>query len=242
VDVAGARILVTAGSRRLGAAIATDLAGWGADVAVTYRTRPEDAEAIVAAIADHGRSGFAVRADLTRRDDVHAAVRAASEALGGLDGVVHCASGGFAPRPLAELTEEDVDEALGATLRGALFVAQAAAEHLADGGAVVFIGDLAALRGWPAFLAHSAAKGGLRPLTSGLARALAPRVRVSLVHPGTVLPEEGTTPEQAARDVEATLLRRAGSSQDVSRAVRYLLEAPFVTGEELVVDGGRRLK
>jgi pteridine reductase len=155
---------------------------------------------------------------------------------------VHCASGGFAPRPLAELTEEDVDEALGATLRGALFVAQAAAEHLADGGAVVFIGDLAALRGWPAFLAHSAAKGGLRPLTSGLARALAPRVRVSMVHPGTVLPKEGTTPEQAARDVEATLLRRAGSPQDVSRAVRYLLEAPFVTGEELVVDGGRRLK
>ena len=63
-----------------------------------------------------------------------------------------------------------------------------------------------------------------------------------MVHPGTVLPEEGTTPEQQARDAEATLLRRAGSPADVSRAVRYLLEAPFVTGEELVVDGGRRLR
>lgn len=242
MELAGARILVTAGSRRLGAAIAIDLAGWGADVAITYRTRPEDAEAVVAEIAGLGRSAFAVRADVARRDDAHAAVRAAAEALGGLDGVVHCASAGFAPKPLAELTEEDVEVALGATLRGALFVAQAAAEHLADGGAVVFIGDLAALRGWPAFLAHSAAKGGLRPLTSGLARALAPRVRVSMVHPGTVLPEEGTTPEQRERDADATLLRRAGSPHDVSRAVRYLLEAPFVTGEELVVDGGRRLR
>ena len=121
-------------------------------------------------------------------------------------------------------------------------MAQAAAEHLADGGAIVFIGDLAALRGWPAFLAHSAAKGGLRPLTSGLARALAPRVRVSMVHPGTVLPEERTTPGAAGARRRGTLLRRAGAPQDVSRAVRYLLEAPFVTGEELVVDGGRRLK
>ena len=94
MELAGARILVTAGSRRLGAAIAIDLAGWGADVAISYRTRPADAEAVVAEIAGLGRSAFAVRADVARRGDAHAAVRAAAEALGGLDGVVHCASAG----------------------------------------------------------------------------------------------------------------------------------------------------
>ena len=133
-----------------------------------------------------GRSGVR-RARGPRRPRRRARGRAAAaeDALGGLDGVVHCASAGFAPKPLAELTRGRTwTTALGATLRGAIFVAQAAAEHLTDGGAIVFIGDLAALRGWPAFLAHSAAKGGLRPLTSGLARALAPRLRVSMVHPG----------------------------------------------------------
>jgi NAD(P)-dependent dehydrogenase (short-subunit alcohol dehydrogenase family) len=242
MQIAGSRILVTAGSRRIGAAIALDLAAAGADVAVSYRTRPADADAVRARIEALGVRAATVRADLADPDQARAAVHGAADALGGLEGVVHCASAGFAPKPLAELTAADFELAVGATLRGALFVAQAAAERLADGGAIVFIGDLAALRGWPAFLAHSAAKGGLRPLASGLARALAPRVRVSIVHPGTVLPEEGTTPEEAERAVAATLLQRPGDPADVCHAVRYLLEAPFVTGEELVVDGGRRLR
>jgi pteridine reductase len=238
----GARILVTAGSRRLGAAVALDLAGWGAHVAISYRTSRSDAEAVQRQIEARGVRGAIVQADVADAAEARAVVHAAADALGGLDGVVHSASGGFAPKPLAELDAADFEEAIGATLRGALFVAQGAAERLADGGAIVFVGDLAALRGWPAFLAHSAAKGGLRPLVSGLARALAPRIRVGIVHPGTVLPEEGRSDEDVRALLEQTPLQRLGEPADVSRAIRYLLEAPFVTGEELIVDGGRSVR
>jgi NAD(P)-dependent dehydrogenase (short-subunit alcohol dehydrogenase family) len=242
MEIAGARILVTAGSRRLGAALALDLAAAGAHVAISYRTSRADAEAVQAQIEAHGVRAAIVHADLADAADARAAGPAAADALGGLDGVVHSASGGFAPKPLHELTEADFEDAIGATLRGALFLAQGAAPRLSDGGAIVFIGDLAALRGWPAFLAHSAAKGGLRPLATGLARALAPRVRVGMVHPGTVLAEEGKTADDERRLLDETPLRRLGRPADVGRAVRYLLEAPFVTGEELVVDGGRSLR
>jgi pteridine reductase len=242
VEVPGARILVTAGSRRLGAAIADDLARAGAHVAVTYRSSRSDAEAVQERIEAHGVRSALVAADMARAADARQAPLAAAEALGGLDAVVHSASGGFAPKPLAELTEDDFETAIGATLRGALFVAQGAAECLSDGGAIVFVGDLAALRGWPAFLAHSAAKGGLRPLASGLARALAPRVRVGLVHPGTVLPEAHKTAEDELALLEESPLKRLGEPADVCRAIRYLLEAPFVTGEELIVDGGRSVR
>ena len=239
-DLRDRRILVTAGSRRLGAAVAVDLAAHGAGVAITYRTSSADAESVVARVRAHGVAGHAVRVDLADGTAARAAVLEAADRLGGLDGVVHCASAGFRPRPLAELTPADFEEAIGATLRGGLFVAQGAAERLDEGGAIIFVGDVAAVHGWPAYLPHSAAKAGLRALTGGLARALGPRgIRVAIVHPGTVLPPEGSDAEALAAEARRLPLRRIGTPDDVAGAVRYLLSAPFVTGAELVVDGGR---
>ncbi len=237
--VSGARILVTGGGRRLGAAIALGLAEAGADVAITYRSSREEADDVVAGIETTGRRGAALAADLADPAATGAAVRRAAEALGGLDAIVHAAGGGFRPVPLAEVTPELFEEAIGATLRGALFLAQAAEPVLTDGGAIVFVGDVAGIAGWPAFLPHSAAKGALRPLTRGLARALAPRIRVAMVQPGTVADGEGATADQRA---DETPLGRAGEPADVVGAIRYLLEAPFVTGAELVVDGGRLVR
>lgn len=100
----------------------------------------------------------------------------------------------------------------------------------------MFIGDIAGIAGWPSFLPHSAAKGALRPLVRGLARSLAPRIRVSIVHPGTVLLPDGDDGDELSRAVP---LQRLGEPADIAGAVRYLLTAPYVTGTELVVDGGR---
>ncbi len=102
----------------------------------------------------------------------------------------------------------------------------------------MLVGDVAGVRGWPAYLPHSAAKAGLRGLLPGLARALGPRLRVSMVHPGLVLPPAGGEGAAAAY-AERLPLARVGTPDDVAGAVRYLLEAPYVTGAELVVDGGR---
>jgi NAD(P)-dependent dehydrogenase (short-subunit alcohol dehydrogenase family) len=229
VDLPDAKILVTGGARRLGAAIAHDLAAVGAHVCVTYRSAPPDASLAAAGIQ-------AVHADLADPAQAVAAVEEAARLLSGLDGVVHAASGGFRGVPLQEVTPELFEEAIGATLRGGLFVAQAAGRLVSDGGAIVFIGDIAGIAGWPSFLPHSAAKGALRPLVRGLARSLGPRIRVSIVQPGTVLLPEGSEGDELTRAIP---LQRVGEPSDVAGAVRYLLTAPYVTGAELVVDGGR---
>jgi pteridine reductase len=243
MQLEGARILVTGGGRRLGAALARDLAAAGADVAISFHSSRAGADETVRAIVAQGRRGHAVEADLADAEQARAAVHEATEALGGLDGVVHAASGGFVGKPLAELTAADFEDAVGATLRGGLFVAQGAAERLSPGGAIVFIGDVAGVAGWPAFLPHSAAKGGLRTLTRGLARALGPAgLRVAIVHPGTVLPGDGTSDEELAALAAELPLRRIGEPDDIAGAVRYLLTAPYVTGAELVVDGGRLVR
>lgn len=238
MELDGARVLVTGGGRRLGAALARDLADHGCDVAVSYRSSAEGAAEVAAHATRAGRRGVALAADLADPAQAIDLVHRAADALGGLDGVVHAASGGFAPVPLAEITPAMVAEALGATLVGALFVAQAAAERLADGGALVLVGDVAGVRGWPAYLPHSAAKAGLRGLVPGLARALGPRLRVNVVHPGLVLPPDGADAASAAY-AERLPLARVGTPDDVAGAVRYLLCAPYVTGIELAVGGGR---
>lgn len=190
--------------------------------------------------------GFRVKAagrgdgDLARADAAYALVKAAARELGGLDLVVHAASEGFAPRPLEEVTEADWDAALGATAKGAFFVAQAAAPYLRKSGLglLVLVEDVAAYEPWPLFAPHCAAKAAEAMLTRVLARALAPDVRVCGVAPGTVAAEA----EQEERRAAETLLGRIGTPEDVAEAVAYLVGAGFVTGTSLVVDGGRLLQ
>ena len=211
------RALVTGGTGRLGAAIAA-------------RLRQEGGSVLAAARAD---------GDLARADAARTLVERAADELGGLDVVVHAAAGGFAPKPVAEVTEADWDEAHGATAKGAFFVAQAAAPHLREAkGVLVMVEDAAAYQPWPLFAPHCAAKAGQAMLTRVLARALAPDVRVVGVAPGPVAVE----PEQEERRAAETLLGRIGSPDDVADAVLYLTRADFVTGTTLVVDGGRLLQ
>jgi len=211
------RVLVTGGTGRVGSAIAARLRADGARVVAAGR-----------------RDG-----DLSRADDARTLVGRAAAELEGLDLVVHAASDGFAPKAVADVTEEDWDRALGATAKGAFFVAQAAAPHLREShGALILIEDIAAYQAWPSFAPHCAAKAAEAMLTRVLARALAPDVRVCGVAPGPVAVE----PEQEERRAAETLLGRVGSPDDVADAVAYLARAGFVTGATLVVDGGRLLK
>ena len=227
MELDGARVLVCGGGRRLGRAIAEDLVAAGCRVAVSSRApvEPVDAVALVADLADPVAA---------RR-----VVEEAAEALGGLDGVVYAAGGAFTPTDLADITPELVEDALGSVVRGLIFVAQAAQATLAEGGSIVVIGDVAGVRGWPSYLPHSAAKGAQRALVSGLARAMAPRHRINVVHPGTVLPPDEMDPDALERVVTRIPLGRVGEPADIAAAVRYLLTADYVTGTELVVDGGR---
>ncbi len=177
--------------------------------------------------------------DLAQADAARALVARAAEELGGLDVVVNGASAGFEPTPFEAVTEEQLDAALGATVKGSFFVSQAAAEHLRPTrGLVVMIEDVAAYQPWPSFAAHSTAKAAQAMLTKTLARALAPEIRVCGVAPGPVAVE----PEQEERRAAETLVGRVGSADDVAEAILYLAGADFVTGTTIVVDGGRLLQ
>jgi pteridine reductase len=197
---------------------------------------------IAARLRDEGWDVYAAgRADGDLRAKAGAAVLVAraKEELGGIDLVVHAAGDGFAPKPIAEVTEEDWDEALDVTAKGTFFLAQAAAPALRESrGVLVIVEDVAAYQAWPSFAAHCAAKAAQAMLTRVLARALAPHVRVCGVAPGAVAVEPGQEERRAAE----TLLGRVGSPEDVAEAVLYLARAGYVTGTTLVVDGGRLAK
>jgi NAD(P)-dependent dehydrogenase (short-subunit alcohol dehydrogenase family) len=209
--------LVTGGTGKLGAAVVKRLENTGFRVLAAGR-----------------KDG-----DVSSPDAARALVERAVEELGGLDLLVNAASAGFAPKSVEEVTEADWDAALGSTAKGTFFVTQAAAPHLrqARDGLVVMIEDVAAYRPWPSFAPHSAAKAAQAMLTRVFARALAPEVRVCGIAPGPVSVEAGQEERRAAE----TLLGRIGSPEDVAAAVLFLVEAQYVTGSTIFVDGGRML-
>jgi len=212
------RALLTGGTGKLGAALARRLRSEGWNV-----------------LAAGSRDG-----NVARSADARALVARAAGELGGLDVVVNGASAGFEPRRFEDVSEEDVEAALGATVKGSFFVTQAAAPHLRTSrGLVVMLEDVAAYQPWASFAAHCAAKAAQAMLTRTLAKALAPTIRVCGVAPGTVALEPGDDVERRAAE---SALRRVGTSDDVAEAILYLAGAPFVTGTSIVVDGGRLLQ
>jgi NAD(P)-dependent dehydrogenase (short-subunit alcohol dehydrogenase family) len=213
------------------------------DVAIHYRSSSGQAEEAVAACRDRGVRAVAIQGDLSRASACHDLVAGAERELGGIDVLVNSAAN-FVSGKLADLTEEDVDRALAVNLKAPLFCAQAVAPGMtARGmGRIVNIADVAGLEPWPSFLAHGAAKAGLVHLTRSLAQALAPAILVNAIAPGTVLMPEGSTADAEARSAAKSVLGRVGEPGDVAGALIYLLEADYVTGHTLVVDGGRMVR
>lgn len=236
-------VLVTGGARRVGAEIVRCLHATGAQVAVHYRHSRGEAEALVADLEGR-RAGSAVAlcADLLDSAALPGLVEAAVAHFGRLDGLVNNASS-FFPTALGDIDETAWFDLIGSNLKAPLFLAQAAASHLAaSGGAIVNIVDIHAERPLKGYPLYCAAKAGLLGLTRALALELAPRVRVNGVAPGAIeWPDDGQfPPQERERIVAHTLLGRVGSPADIARTVRFLLfDAPYVTGQILSVDGGR---
>ena len=234
--------LVTGGARRVGAEIVRHLHAAGATVAIHCHRSRGEAEALAADLnARRAGSALVCSADLLRLDALRPLVEGVVARLGGLAILVNNAST-FYPTPLATLTSAQWTDLVGTNLAAPLFLAQAAADALRRArGLIVNIADIHGLRPLPRYLAYSTAKAALIHLTRGLARELAPEVRVNAVAPGPVLwPETELDPAQKQEIISRTLLQRAGTPADVARAVRFFAaDAPYVTGQVLGVDGGR---
>lgn len=232
--------LVTGAGRRLGRAIAAGLARRGAHVVVHYHSSRADAEAAAREFESWGVRSRAHGADLRDPREIERLFRRVESDFGGLDILVNSAAI-LEHRPLLEITSEDWDRVLDLNLRAPFFCAQHAARLMQarEVGKIVNVSDLAAHQPWTGYAHHSASKAGLEALTRVLARALAPRIHVNAIAPGSVLPPEDWGEEQLRDLIRRTALRRLGSPDDVVRAVDFLLESDYVTGVTVVVDGGR---
>jgi len=245
--------LVTGAAKRLGRSIALRLAAEGAAVVVNYATSKKEAEALVRQIVSGetaggaGKRAIAVKADVSKRVEVEKLFAATEGEFGRLDILVNNA-GIFYPVRFEELTDEQWDQFLDTNLRSHFLCAQAAAPMMKrqGRGRIINISSLGGLLPWPSYTHYCVSKAGVIMLTRCLARSLAPDILVNSVAPGTIhfLDEPAAYPMQELREqeyVQRVPLHRTGTGEDVAGAVMYLATAEFVTGQVIVVDGGRML-
>lgn len=237
-------VLITGAARRVGAEIARALHAAGARVAIHYRGSAPAAEALGAELnAARADSAATFRADLLDVDQLAPLVAAVVARFGRIDALVNNASS-FFPTKVGAVDAAAWEDLVGTNLKAPLFLAQAAAPHLASAsGCIVNITDIHAERPLKGFLVYNAAKGGLLNLTRSLAVELAPQVRVNAVAPGPIeWPDDEISFPPAEREaiVRHTLLKRIGSPADIARTVKFLVfDAPYITGQVINVDGGR---
>jgi pteridine reductase len=231
--------LVTGGARRLGRAFVEALAAEGMRVAVHYGQSAAEAETVVAGIRARGGDALAVGADLTDAAAALALPQRVVDHFGRLDVLVNSAAV-MERLPVADTTVAQWDAILDLNLRAPFLLAQQAAPHLrTTGGTIINIADLGGLEPWRNYAAHSVSKAGVVMLTRVLAVALAPEITVNAIAPGTVLVPEEYDDARRAFLTETTPLGRLGTPEDAVEALRYLVRQTFVTGEVVVVDGGR---
>ncbi|EAQ05138.1 short chain dehydrogenase [Pseudooceanicola batsensis HTCC2597] len=246
------RALVTGAAKRIGRAIAIELAEQGYDVAVHYGGSEAEAQEVVARIRDMGREAHAVQADLAREAEVQELVPAASAALGGpLTCLVNNASV-FEHDTVETATRDSWDRHVECNLRAPFVLTQSFAaqcpraradtsgEAVAQ-GCVVNLVDQRVRKLTPEFMTYTLTRAALWTLTQTTAQALAPHVRVNAIGPGPTLQAESQDDDQFARQRAATVLERGSSPEDICQALRYILNARALTGQLLCIDGGQHL-
>ena len=232
--------LVTGSAKRLGRAIALRLAEEGASLVIHYRSSGVEAQSAVAEVEKLGRQAIAIGADLNRISEIRKLFDEAGHHFGRLDILVNSAAN-FLPASVISTTEEIWDASLDSNVKAPFFCAQAAAPLLRRAkGVVINFADAGGLLGWPGYIPHSVSKAGVVMLTKVLAKGLAPEVRVNAIAPGTIT-MPGDPPELEADFIKLAPLRRTGTPRDITDTVLFLAQSKFITGQVLVVDGGRTL-
>jgi NAD(P)-dependent dehydrogenase (short-subunit alcohol dehydrogenase family) len=241
------RVVLITGGKRIGAAVAHDLARRGMDVALSFNRSREEAESIVAVVGDAGRRGVALQADLSRSEACAALVAEAVRALGRLDVLINMASV-YRIVEFDDTDERAWDSVIDVDLKASFLCARAAVPHLraAGGGRIINFTDWVARSGRPryrGYLPYYVAKHAVIGLTEALALELAPDgILVNAIAPGPILAPPGTSDEEIEKVEDATPLGRWGGEVEIVKAVAFLLEGDFVTGETIRVDGGRHVR
>ena len=235
-------VLVTGAAKRLGRAIALDLAAAGWNVAIHYHGSAEDAQSSAAECRAKGVKAATLKANLSLEAETVLLVGRAAAEIGPLTALINSASL-FENDDWRSATRQSWDDHIETNLRAPLVLSQALAKQLPDGeqGNIINIVDQRVLKPTPQFLSYSLSKAGLYWLTTTLAQGMGPRIRVNAIGPGPTLRNARQSEADFARQRDATILQRGADPADVCAAIRYLLEAPAVTGQMLAVDGGQHL-
>jgi NAD(P)-dependent dehydrogenase (short-subunit alcohol dehydrogenase family) len=234
--------LITGAARRIGRAIACDLASAGWRVAVHYWRSKDEARTLVDEIRAQGGEATAIPADLAEPEDVRTLVPRCRDELGAPTCLINNASV-FLIDTVKTATMEAWNRHLDINLRAPVFLAQSLFLHLPAGasGNVINIIDQRVWKLTPDFFSYTISKAGLWTATKTLAQALAPAVRVNAIGPGPVLKSIHQSDADFSAEVESTLLKRGPSPPEIAAAVRFILDAPAMTGQMIVLDGGQHL-
>ncbi|MBI3290196.1 SDR family oxidoreductase [Candidatus Microgenomates bacterium] len=241
MDIKGKTIILT-GGKRIGKTVAHFLAQKGANLAVTYRESQEDANEICEDAKSLSVKAVAFKADVSREEEINQLVESVKKEFGQIDGLVHMA----APYPknlFGEITMADIELNLHAITASTILLVQALTDELKkNNGKVVLFSDWASNKQpYKDYLPYHAAKGSIETLTRALAVELAPEVTVNCVAPGPILRPPDLTDEENKEVLAGTPLTKWGGPEEIAKAVLYLLDADFVTGVILPVDGGRSI-
>lgn len=234
--------LVTGAAKRVGRAIALDLARHGWAVAVHYRSSEAEAHEVVAAIRDGGGKAVAIRADLAREAEVEGLLPLAAESLGALQCLINSASA-FERDSLEDVTCQSWQLHMAVNVRAPLLLTQSFFRQLraGDEGNVINIIDERVWNLTPHFVSYTVSKSALWTLTRVLAPALAPRIRINGIGPGETLPSFHQTEESFTRMCATMPLGRGTTPEEICEAVRFILGARAMTGQMIVLDGGQHL-
>ncbi len=237
-------IFVTGGAKRIGKAIIELFAKDGWKVIIHYNNSKADAEALADSInAKKADMAFIVQGDLDKADEVNNIISKVGGFTETIDLLINNAST-FYPTPIDDISEDHWEKLIGSNLKGPMFLIKGLKQKLKESnGSIINITDTNLSKGVANYSIYSAAKAGLEAITKGLARELAPEIKVNAIAPGAMLepPDVTWTEEQKNKVIDTIPLKRMGSEKDIAETVKFLADSEYITGQIIKVDGGRSL-
>ena len=237
-------IFITGAAKRIGKEIALCFSEMGWNIIIHYNSSKNDAQVLADEInGNNPDSAITVQGNLDVKEDVEKVINEVRDAFPTIDLLINNAST-FYPTPIEDISEEHWDKLVGSNLKGPLFLIKGLRDKLKESkGSIINITDTNLSKGVANYSIYSAAKAGLESITKGLARELAPDIKVNAIAPGAMLepPDVTWTEEQKSKVISSIPLNRMGSVEDISEAVKFLAKSNYITGQIIKVDGGRSL-
>ena len=237
-------IFITGAAKRIGKEIALCFSEMGWNIIIHYNSSKNDAQVLADEInGTNPDSAITVQGNLDVKEDVEKVINEVRDAFPTIDLLINNAST-FYPTPIEDISEEHWDKLVGSNLKGPLFLIKGLRDKLKESkGSIINITDTNLSKGVANYSIYSAAKAGLESITKGLARELAPDIKVNAIAPGAMLepPDVTWTEEQKSKVISSIPLNRMGSVEDISEAVKFLAKSNYITGQIIKVDGGRSL-